>query len=158
MKRKGKIVLSIFAFVIFLFISINLSIMLAGIGQVFCYFGGCSGTVRVVTLSSATLYHGVSATPSSGSSASLLISLNNPGSSTYITSLELTDANLTTVATWYNRTQSQTVINDINGTLIAYVPGSGTNLTFTQWDNNTQLSRSGNLVDFGSSHPSGNVL
>lgn len=111
-----------------------------------CAFAACSGTVRTVTLSWAYLYYGSIATNMSGGNVSLFFSLNNPGSRTYISSLALSGEGVTTVSTYYNGTRLQTVGN---GTDIEYVPGSGINLTISQWDNNSNPSTPSNTVTFG---------
>jgi len=54
-----------------------------------CDFNICSDIVKTVTLSSAELYGGSLATTSTNGTSDLSISLNNPGSTTYITSLTL---------------------------------------------------------------------
>ena len=50
-------------------------------------FGLFGSNVKTVTLSSATLYGGVSATAAVAATSSLVFALNNPGSATYITGL-----------------------------------------------------------------------
>jgi hypothetical protein len=123
-----------------------------------CEFNICSGNVKTVTLASAYLYSGNLSTSSRNATASFTFSLNNPGSTTYITSLTVSSSGVTTVSTWYNRTRSQTVINSINGTIIAFIPGSGGNLTITQWADNSEASVFSNNVNFSSSDTGNNVL
>jgi len=63
-------------------------------------FGLFGSNVKTVTLSSATLYGGVSATASSAATSSITISLNNPGSATVITGITLTGAGIATITGW----------------------------------------------------------
>src|SRR6202035_913415 len=60
-------------------------------------FGLFGSNVKTVTLSSATLYGGLTATGSAAATSSLTIALNNPGSATYITSATMTGAGITTI-------------------------------------------------------------
>jgi hypothetical protein len=82
----------------------------------------CSGTVKTVTLSSANLYDGTTAV-SSANASSLLMSFNNPGSETYITSLSIWQA--TTTVTYPNSTSVITKIYPEN------------NVTITSWQDST---------------------
>jgi flagellin-like protein len=64
-------------------------------------FGLFGSNVKTVTLSSATLYGGVTADAITTASSSLTLSLNNPGSASAITSLTLTGTGLPApVTTW----------------------------------------------------------
>ena len=63
-------------------------------------FGLFGSNVKTVTLSSATLYGGVSSDAATNATSSLTLALNNPGSATYITSLSLTGTAITTVNSW----------------------------------------------------------
>jgi len=63
-------------------------------------FGLFGSNVKTVTLSSATLYGGVSSDAATNATSSLTIALNNPGSATYITSLSLTGTAISTVNNW----------------------------------------------------------
>jgi FlaG/FlaF family flagellin (archaellin) len=63
-------------------------------------FGLFGSNVKTVTLSSGTLYGGVSADPVTTATASLTLSLNNPGSATVITGITLTGAGITSVTGW----------------------------------------------------------
>lgn len=64
-------------------------------------FGLFGSNVKTVTLSSATLYGGVSATASQPATSSLTLSLNNPGSASAITSITLTGTGLASpITTW----------------------------------------------------------
>src|SRR5579875_2611303 len=75
-------------------------------------FGLFGSNVKTVTLASATLYGGVSATGNSAATSSLTVALNNPGSQTYITSVTLTGAGLNTpIVVWDNTSAAQTSSN-----------------------------------------------
>jgi hypothetical protein len=116
----------------------------------------CSGVVKTITLSSAYLYSGQAATNSAFATSSLLISFNNPGSNTRITSLVLWSGSTTTTNRFYNGTQFYPAGN---GTIFVAVSGGGTNVTMiTSWDNSTQPSSAGNLILFNSSQLGNNVL
>src|SRR5437879_2260542 len=67
-------------------------------------FGLFGSNVKTVTLSSATLYGGVSATGTLVATSSLTTSLNNPGSATYITSVTMTGAGVSAISAWDNTT------------------------------------------------------
>src|SRR5580698_3322004 len=58
-------------------------------------FGLFGSNVKTVTLSSATLYGGVTASAATAPTSSLTFSLNNPGSATTVTGVTLTGAGLT---------------------------------------------------------------
>jgi len=82
-------------------------------------FGLFGSNVKTVTLSSATLYGGLSATGATGTPASqaatssLVFALNNPGSATYITSLTLTGAGIASINNWDNTTLATVATNTI---------------------------------------------
>jgi flagellin-like protein len=64
-------------------------------------FGLFGSNVKTVTLSSATLYGGVSSDTLTTATSSLTLSLNNPGSASAITSLTLTGTGLPApITTW----------------------------------------------------------
>ncbi len=67
-------------------------------------FGLFGSNVKTVTVSSATLYGGLSATAGSSATSSLTVALNNPGSTTYITSVTMTGAGISTIISWDNST------------------------------------------------------
>src|ERR1700730_5209394 len=94
MRRKSKIVLSLFALLFVLFITVNLPVIAYGYDtcsgqteyesymdyQYPCFFG-CSfysNPPLTVTLSSVSLYSGITATSSLATTSSLVISLKNP--------------------------------------------------------------------------------
>ena len=64
-----------------------------------------------VALSSATLYHGVSATSGTAATASIALTLNNPGSATYISALTMTGASIGTITAWDNSTAASSLGN-----------------------------------------------
>lgn len=61
---------------------------------------GIDGNVKTVTLVSATLYGGVTASTSQAATSSLTLSLNNPGTATTITSLTLTGTGISAITSW----------------------------------------------------------
>lgn len=87
--------------------------------------GCCDNSVKTVTLSSATLYSGNVATASSGATAKLFFSLDNPGSRTYITSLTLS-GNGVNITSWDNSTQPSS-----KGNLIPFVSGYSGDVLFS---------------------------
>jgi flagellin-like protein len=90
-------------------------------------FGLFGSNVKTVTLASATLYGGISGLTSKldRNTTSLGVSLNNPGSATTITSLELTGTSLTTPLQAWNFTTGQSSQSSAAG----YVFGTGTSPT-----------------------------
>ena len=60
-------------------------------------FGLFGSNVKTVTLSSATLYGGVTAYTATAATSSLTMSLNNPGSATTITGITLTGAGISSI-------------------------------------------------------------
>jgi len=141
MRRKSKIVLSVFVFLFILFIIANLPIIAYGYDtcsgrteyeSFVAYQFPCSlclfNNLETVTLSSASLSSGLTATNSSAATSSFVIALDNPCVvTTYVTSLSLSAGNY-------------------------YSP------TITSWDNSTQPSSPSNLIAFNSGHPGNNVL
>ncbi len=89
------------------------------------WLGCCDNSVETVTLSSATLYRGNIATASSGATASLFFSLDNPGARTYITSLTLS-GNGVNITSWDNTTQPSSM-----GNLIPFVSGYSGDVLFS---------------------------
>jgi flagellin-like protein len=85
-------------------------------------FGLFGSNVKTVTLSSATLYGGVSATAASAATSSLVFALNNPGSATYVTSLTLSGAGIATISTWDNTTAATG-----GGNTISFASSTGNN-------------------------------
>ena len=116
----------------------------------------CTGYVKTVTLASVYLYSGNLSSPSTNATAHFVFTLNNPGSMTFITSLQLTRYGVTTTgSTFYNGTRIETVTD---GTVIGYVTTSSIDLTVTKWDNNSLSSSPSNSVDFRFAHSGINVL
>ncbi len=74
-------------------------------------FGLFGSNVKTVTLSSATLYGGLSATGTLVATSSLTVALNNPGSATYITSVTMTGAGISTITAWDNSTAASSANN-----------------------------------------------
>jgi flagellin-like protein len=83
-------------------------------------FGLFGSNVKTVTLSSATLYGGVSATGTLAATSSLTIALNNPGSASYITSLTMTGSGITTIIAWDNSSLASAGNNLVSA---AFAPG-----------------------------------
>jgi len=78
-------------------------------------FGLFGSNVKTVTLSSATLYGGVSASAAVVATSSLTMSLNNPGSQSYITSVTVTGAGLVTpITAWDNTSAVRVAGNTVN--------------------------------------------
>ena len=97
-------------------------------------FGLFGSNVKTVTLASATLYGGVSATGNSAATSSLTVALNNPGSQTYITSVTLTGAGLNTpIVVWDNTSAAQTSSNKITFSSASMASNGCPNPT---WNNN----------------------
>jgi hypothetical protein len=139
MRTKGKAVLSFFLALLILIISVNLPVVaytdyncqtqyesfvnyafpcgfLAWLeGGLVCLY---AGNVQTITLSSATLYAGYSATASSNATSSFKFSLNNPQCTpAHITSLEVWNVNQTAMITnWNNSTAPSSAANYINFT------------------------------------------
>jgi hypothetical protein len=63
-------------------------------------FGLFGSNVKTVTLSSATLYGCVSSSGTKNATSSLTLSLNNPGSASYITSLTMTGTAISSITGW----------------------------------------------------------
>ncbi len=74
-------------------------------------FGLFGSNVKTVTLSSATLYGGTTATGAAAATSSLTIALNNPGSASYITSVTMTGSGIATIVAWDNNTALSTAGN-----------------------------------------------
>jgi hypothetical protein len=176
-----KIVLSLFIFLLALAIGLNVPIIASGTQQECNNLTGscstpevylsfmekyypcdvyvCTGTVDTVTLAMAYLYSGSLANSTSGATAYLYFSLNNPKSTTYITSLTLSSSDVTQVTqnTFYNGTSLETVTD---GTVVVYSTISergNNNLTTTLWDNDSHPSSSHNLINFNSKSSSSEV-
>jgi len=116
-------------------------------------FGLFGSNVKTVTLSSATLYGGVTASASATATSSITISLNNPGSATTITGISLTGAGITTVTTWQQAAASGT--NTVNfgqaytaGSPNAMGPGAVTSFTFYPWSAASQPILTGQTFNY----------
>ncbi|MHB2036550.1 MAG: archaellin/type IV pilin N-terminal domain-containing protein [Nitrososphaerales archaeon] len=98
-------------------------------------FGLFGSNVKTVTLSSATLYGGLSATAAKNSTSSLTVALNNPGSATYISSVTMTGAGISTINAWDNSTDFSSSTNLVVFTAShtgnnAMGPGAVTSFTY----------------------------
>jgi hypothetical protein len=146
MRKRSKIILSILVFWFVLFIAVNLPVEVTSTWQECDYspttyncftrtgyesylrqqygcndwFSPCDGgSVKTVALSSATLYAGQSATNSTPATSKLTFALDNPGSTTHISSLILSISNTSKITTWDNASQvsSQTNLISFNSTV-----------------------------------------
>jgi hypothetical protein len=174
MMKAIKVVLSLFIFLIALATGLNVPVIASGMQEDCNYSTGscstftnyqsimdryfypvtcnaCGENVKTVTLSSGELYSGNLANSTSGATAYLNFSLNNPESATYITSLTLSSSGVATVTqkTFYNGTSEEAVTN---ATVWVYstTSESGKNLTTTSWDDDSQPSGSQNFINFNS--------
>jgi len=107
-------------------------------------FGLFGSNVKTITLTSGTLYGGVTATSSSTATASFVLALNNPGSATYVTSLSMSGAGIATVTSWDNSSAASASTNLIVFT--ASHPGNnampaGTVTSFTYYPENAAPSQ-----------------
>jgi flagellin-like protein len=82
-------------------------------------FGLFGSNVKTVTLSSATLYGGASATGALIATSNLVFSLNNPGSATFITTLTMTGSGISTITAWDNSTAASSGSNLVSATFAA---------------------------------------
>jgi flagellin-like protein len=97
-------------------------------------FGLFGSNVKTVTLTSATLYGGVSASATVVATSSLSIALNNPGSQSYITSLVLTGTGFATpVSNWDNTSAVSAAGNTITFTSASIQAAGCPSAT---WNNN----------------------
>src|SRR5713226_9624242 len=74
-------------------------------------FGLFGSNVKTITLTSATLYGGVTATGSAAATSSFVLALNNPGSATYVSSFSMSGAGIATVVAWDNSSLASTANN-----------------------------------------------
>jgi flagellin-like protein len=95
-------------------------------------FGLFGSNVKTVTLSSATLYGGVTAWQASIATSSISLSLNNPGSASTISSLTLTGTGLGTPITIWSTTSVTGGSVNFAGAAGAnsMLPGQVTSFTF----------------------------
>ncbi len=108
-------------------------------------FGLFGSNVKTVTLSSATLYGGTTATGAAAATSSLTIALNNPGSASYITSVTMTGSGIATIVAWDNSTLTSSAANLIVFT--GSYPGNnamaaGTVTSFTYYPENVAPAQS----------------
>jgi flagellin-like protein len=116
-------------------------------------FGLFGSNVKTVTLSSGTLYGGVTASSSVPATSSLTISLNNPGSATTISSITLTGSGISTITQWQLAAGSGT--NTVNfgatyapGGANAMSPGSVSSFTFFPWSSSSQSITTGQTFNY----------
>jgi flagellin-like protein len=116
-------------------------------------FGLFGSNVKTVTLSSATLYGGVSATAAQVATSSLTVSLNNPGSATVITGITLTGAGISTITGWDTGSAAGAAptllftpytANSPN----AMAPGAVTSFTFYPWNAASQSILTGQTFNY----------
>jgi flagellin-like protein len=116
-------------------------------------FGLFGSNVKTVTLTSATLYGGITANGSNAATASLTFSLNNPGSATAITSITLTGSGITPVTGW-NKASGTASASDSWTTVYsasaenAMTAGAVTSFTFYPWGANTQSITTGQTFNY----------
>jgi len=116
-------------------------------------FGIVGSNVETVTLSSATLYGGVTASASSAATSSLTISLNDPGSATTITSVSLTGAGITTATQWQTAAGAGTTTVNFGqaytaGSPNAMGPDAVTSFTFYTWSAASQPILTGQTFNY----------
>jgi flagellin-like protein len=116
-------------------------------------FGLFGSNVKTVTLSSATLYGGVSATGAKNATSSLTVALNNPGSASYITGVTMTGAGIATISSWDNNTDFSAAANLVVFTAshpgnTAMTPGSVTSFTFYPEATSQQSITTGQVFNY----------
>jgi len=118
-------------------------------------FGLFGSNVKTVTLSSATLYGGVTASATIVATSSLTISLNNPGSATTITSVTITGSGIAPVNAWDSTSAAGAAANTINfaqgytaGNPNAMAPGTVTSFTFYPWATASQTILTGQTFNY----------
>lgn len=82
-----------------------------------CYLATvCTSPMKTVTLSRAVFYSGIAANSSSGATATLLTSFQNPGLVTYVSAVEITDAHNSAlkIVTWDNSSLPSSPSNEID--------------------------------------------
>ena len=102
-----------------------------------CMFDGCTAMVKTTTLSSAYLYSGVTAYGSGQATANLVMTFNNPGPTTYISSLSLSGGYEPQVGSNANVTPRLITTTSTSTT-------STSGLLITSWQN----SSSSSTIDF----------
>ncbi len=117
-------------------------------------FGLFGSNVKTVTLSSGTLYGGVTADPVTAATSSLTISLNNPGSATTISSITLTGSGISTITGWDTGSLSSAAANVnfnqgyTSGNPNAMGPGAVTSFTFFPWSAASQSITTGQTFNY----------
>jgi hypothetical protein len=95
----------------------------AGTQALYSQYGLGGANVESVTLSSATLYGGTTATGSSPASSSLVIGFSNPGSTTYATSVTLIGSGIGSIIAW----DSSSAPSSSNNQIVWTSAGAGIN-------------------------------
>ncbi len=116
-------------------------------------FGLFGSNVKTVTLSSGTLYGGVSSDPATTATSSLTLSLNNPGSATVITGITLTGAGISTITGWDTATgpsaaPSLQFTGYTAGNPNAMSPGAVSSFTFYPWASTSQSILTGQTFNY----------
>lgn len=116
-------------------------------------FGLFGSNVKTVTLSSGTLYGGVTASGTVAATSSLTVSLNNPGSATTVTSITLTGSGISTIQNWQQGSAAGT--NTVNfaatysaGGANAMSPGAVSSFTFYPWSASSQSITTGQTFNY----------
>jgi flagellin-like protein len=115
-------------------------------------FGLFGSNVKTVTLSSATLYGGVTASSSVAATSSLTLAINNPGSATTISSVTLTGAGISPVSSWDTSSASGTAGSTVNfatqSNANAMAAGAVTSFTFYPWSSSSQPITTGQTFNY----------
>ena len=118
-------------------------------------FGLFGSNVKTVTLSSATLYGGVTASAAIAATSSITLSLNNPGSATTVTGVTLTGAGISTVNAWDTGSAASPAASTVSfaqpygaGNPNAMGPGQVTSFTFYPWSAASQSILTGQTFNY----------
>ena len=116
-------------------------------------FGLFGSNVKTVTLSSGTLYGGVTASSSVVPTSSLTISLNNPGSATTVSSITLTGSGISTIVNWQAVAGAGTNTVNFNAGYVAgganaMSPGAVSSFTFFPWSSASQTITTGQTFNY----------
>ena len=111
------------------------------------------GNVRIVTLSTATLDAGVTASPASQATSELIMSFSNPGSATTIVSVDLTGPNISAVTLWDEYPNADSSHTDLGA---KYVDGGANSMsanqdtpfTFYPWTNSSDSIVKGETYNY----------
>ena len=148
MKNSKKAVTPVIATIILIAATIVLALVVGAYT-----FGLFGSNVKTVTLTSGTLYGGVSAcsvcTTKVTGTSSLSFSLNNPGSATVITSVTITGAGITAIDTWALNSGNTTQVafaSPMNGN--AMLPGAVTPFTYYPTSNPSQSITTGQTFNY----------